>query len=81
MQLEAALVTSGLYCGDATGYEDPRAQVVAASADEWQLLLQLDSDDRADLMWGDGGMLYFWIRAQDLAERRFEMVWMTLQCG
>jgi uncharacterized protein YwqG len=81
MQLEAALVTAGLYCGDATGYEDPRAQGIAASADEWQLLLQLDSDDRADLMWGDGGMLYFWIRAEDLAERRFEKVWMTLQCG
>jgi len=33
------------------------------------------------MMWGDMGMLYFWIRAEDLAARRFERVWMILQCS
>ncbi len=31
-------------------------------------------------MWGDAGRLYFMIREEDLAARRFEDCWMTLQC-
>ena len=81
MQLEAQLVTNGLYCGDQSGYEDPKAEELRAGAADWMLLLQLDSDPDADLMWGDGGRLFYWIRAEDLAARRFDKVWMTLQCS
>lgn len=81
MQLEAQLVSNGLYCGDASGYEDPRRKELEPGASEWVLLLQLDSDESADIMWGDAGMLYFWIRRSDLAARRFERTWLTLQCG
>jgi uncharacterized protein YwqG len=80
MQLEAQLVTNGLYCGDPSGYHDPRAKELESGADDWILLLQLDSDDDADLMWGDAGMLYYWIRSTDLAALRFDRTWMTLQC-
>lgn len=80
MQLEAQLVMHRLYCGDETGYEDPRAAELEPTCEDWELLLQLDSDDEADLMWGDGGMLYFWIRRQDLARQDFSQVWMALQC-
>src|SRR5262249_45233376 len=76
MQLEAQLVTNGLYCGDPSGYHDPRAKELESGIDDWILLLQLDSDNTADLMWGDVGMLYFWIRKQDLEEQRFDKVWM-----
>jgi uncharacterized protein YwqG len=31
-------------------------------ADDWTILLQIDLDDNAKMMWGDGGMLYVWIR-------------------
>jgi len=81
MQLEAQLVSNGLYCGDASGYNNPRAKALAAGATDWVLLLQLDSDDAAKIMWGDAGMLYFWIRRDDLAARRFDRTWFTLQCG
>lgn len=81
MQLEAQLVTHGLYCGDSSGYEDVRARKLKHGADNWILLLQLDSDEKADLMWGDAGMLYYWIRSDDLAAKRFDRVWMSLQCG
>ena len=80
MQLEAQLVTNGLYCGDSTGYEDPRRKALEPGADDWILLLQLDSDENAGIMWGDCGMLYYWIRKDDLEQRRFENAWMTLQC-
>lgn len=81
MQLEAQLVSNGLYCGDPSGYEDPRRAALEAGAEDWMLLLQLDSDERCNLMWGDLGMLYFWIRREDLAKQRFDRTWMTLQCG
>jgi uncharacterized protein YwqG len=81
MQLEATLVTNGLYCGNASGYKDPRREVLESGADDWILLLQLDSDDTAGLMWGDVGTLYYWIRKQDLAACRFDRVWMALQCS
>ena len=79
MQLEAQLVTNGLYCGDPSGYHDSRPKELESGADDWVLLLQLDSDDHADLMWGDAGMLYYWILFSDLAALRFDRTRMTLQ--
>ncbi len=81
MDLECQLVSNGLYCGDESGYADPRAEALKGGAGEWTLLLQVDTDDDADMMWGDCGMLYFWIRNQDLQSQRFENTWMILQCG
>ncbi len=81
MDLQCQLVTNGLYCGDPTGYNDPRRAELERGRSDWILLLQLDSDDAAGMMWGDGGRLYFWIRQQDLARRDFSSVWMILQCS
>lgn len=61
-------------------FDSERAAQVEGGAAEWRLLLQLDSDDNADMMWGDAGMLYFMIREPDLRERRFDRVWMIFQC-
>ena len=36
------------------------------------LLLQIDSDDANGMYWGDCGRLYVWVKADDLAARRFE---------
>jgi uncharacterized protein YwqG len=80
MQLEAQLVMNGLYCGNQSGYKDPRAADLARSCEDWTLLLQLDSDDDAGFMWGDDGILYYWVRSADLARREFSKAWMTLQC-
>jgi hypothetical protein len=56
-------------------WDDALAQI-----DEWVLLLHLDTDDATEMMWGDAGTLYFWIHQDDLAARRFDKVWMILQC-
>ena len=80
MELECQLVTNGLYTGDATGYKDPRRKILESGAADWTLLLQVDSDDKAGMMWGDLGMLYFWIRRQDLAACSFDKAWTILQC-
>lgn len=81
MELECQLVSHGLYCGDSRGYEDPRAQELGPGACDWRLLLQVDTDDDAEMMWGDSGRLYFWIRKADLNAKDFSNVWMVLQCS
>lgn len=80
MQTECAMVTGGLYCGDQSGYRDPRAAGLRGAAPEWRLLLQVASEEDASMMWGDLGCLYYWMRQQDLAARSFENAWMILQC-
>jgi uncharacterized protein YwqG len=81
MELECAMVTNGVYMGDANGNQHPRFKELDATKYDWRLLLQLDSDEAAHMMWGDAGRLYFWIRDQDLRDRRFDKAWMILQCG
>ncbi|MBN8562096.1 MAG: DUF1963 domain-containing protein [Leptolyngbya sp. UWPOB_LEPTO1] len=81
MQIECQLVFHGLYCGNSSGYQDPRAKVLKIDASEWRLLLQIDSDDDIGAMWGDVGLIFFWIRKFDLKERQFSKTWTILQCG
>jgi uncharacterized protein YwqG len=52
-----------------------------AGAREWVHLLQVASDEKAGLMWGDLGCLYFWMRQDDIEARRFDAAWMVLQCS
>lgn len=42
----------------------PTAELVAAAA-SWRLLFQIDSDADLNMNWGDGGMLYVFIREED----------------
>lgn len=55
---------------------------IAAHETDWVLLFQLDSVDTEDfeLMFGDCGRIYFYIRKDDLAARRFDRVHLILQC-
>ena len=81
MQLECQLASNGVFVGGPEGYRDARVLDLGPGADDWRLLLQVDSDDAADMMWGDAGRIYFWIRDQDLRAGRFERCWVILQCG
>lgn len=81
MQLECQLVSNGLYCGDSTGYQDPKRKILEKSVKDWRLLFQVDSDESCGMMWGDVGRLYFWIKKDDLKNKDFEKAWMILQCS
>ena len=81
MRLECQLVSNGLYCGDSTGYEDPRRAELEKGTGDWQLLLQVDSDEEhMGWMWGDSGRIYFWARQQDIKELDFDHCWSIVQC-
>jgi uncharacterized protein YwqG len=81
LQLQAQLVTNGLYCGDSTGYDDPRRSSLESGADDWLLLLQVEADPDVGFEWGDCGTLYFLIQREDLLNRRFDRVWAGWTCA
>jgi uncharacterized protein YwqG len=80
MELECQLASHGIYCGDSSGHHRPEVAALRDGAGDWRLLLQLDSDDDLEVMWGDSGMLYFWIREEDARAGRFDNTWLVLQC-
>jgi uncharacterized protein YwqG len=81
MELECQLVSNGLNYGDPSVYDSPQAEQFKPGAADWRLLLQFDSDNDLNVMWGDCGMVYFWIREQDLQQSNFSRMWTILQCG
>lgn len=81
MELECELVTNGIYVGDPSGYRDPRVPVLEQNSKDWRLLLQVDSNEKdCGMMWGDLGRIYYWIRRDDLLDRKFDRSWLILQC-
>jgi uncharacterized protein YwqG len=80
MELECEMVSNGLYAGNPVAYDDPRMPEFRERASDWRLLLQINSDDELDWMWGDSGKIYFLCREEDIANRRFERSWTILQC-
>jgi len=80
MAIQCESASNGIYCGDGSCYNSPEGRRIAARGTDWMLLLQIDSETEGANMWGDCGMLYFWIRKEDLAKRSFENVWMILEC-
>lgn len=81
MELEAQLVTNGIYCGDEAGYKDPRVPSLEPGVKDWRLLFQFDTDDDLGVMWGDCGTVYFWVREDDARAGSFANVWLILQCS
>ena len=59
---------------------DEEAYWAYAPVNEWHLLAQFDTDSASEMMWGDGGTLYWLITADDLVARRFDRARMTWQC-
>lgn len=83
MTMECELVSRGYYLGG--GQEIPEAELREAewtSLENWLLLFQMDTIQRGkfSLDFGDYGRVYFYIRKEDLAARRFDRVWLVLQC-
>lgn len=83
---ECALVTQKYCLGTEEGWEkipeDVKQKAQETARDEWSLLLQLDTIESGDfeLMFGDSGHLYFYIRKEDLQARRFDRIWLIGQC-
>lgn len=80
IDVEVQMAAHGIFLSDEALDRDPQARALKAGASEWRLLLQVDTDDDANMQWGDDGRLYLWMRHDDLAARAFDQAWGTLQC-
>jgi uncharacterized protein YwqG len=74
MRLQCQLTSHGV-----TDINDPRAAELSKGAMDWQLLLQIDTDERIGMRWASTGMLYYWITGANLQARRFNHTWLVMQ--
>ena len=86
MGRECETVTRGFRQGcpaDSQKITDADRADIAEKAKDWTLLFQMGTIEDGDyeLMFGDCGYIYFWIRKEDLVECRFDKCWLILQCG
>lgn len=84
MTVECELVDRGYYLGGSWNKVTPRDMQEAeqSSLKNWLLLFQLDSvtEDDFELMFGDCGRIYYYIKREDLEAGRFDKVWLIMQC-
>jgi uncharacterized protein YwqG len=82
VQNEMELECDFLRRGETMRWDLPDQRFISAAQD-WVLLLQADTDDYKEgpgWMWGDAGMVYFWIHRDDLIARAFDKVIAIEQC-
>lgn len=86
MEEDCEQVTLGFGTGSPEEYAKvPRdmSRQIRARAKDWTLLFQMGTVSHEDyeLMFGDCGHIYFWIRQEDLLARSFDNIWLILQCA
>ncbi len=82
MLLECEEVCNGIYCGNVPEITDEQREKLMKGSKEWELLFQMSTVGNEDyeLMFGDCGSIYFYIKKQDLQAKNFDKVWLVLQC-
>ena len=81
MEEECAAVARGFNMGG-IGYPKKYKEEIKKASKDWILLFQMDTVETSDyeLMFGDSGHIYFWIKKEDLANKNFDNIWLILQC-
>lgn len=80
MLLQCEMIRNNIDCNDFEHLKYQDEYIDAAG--DWILLFQVDtiSDSDFELMFGDCGRLYYYIRKEDLKEKKFENGWLVSQC-
>ena len=85
MLTECERISRDLYCGDSESYQNtPEAleKEIEQCAKEWVLLFQIDTitKDDFEMMFGDCGKLYVYIKKTDLENGNFNNISFAVQC-
>ena len=82
MEEECEAVTRGFDMGGIESYPKQYQKEIKSASKDWILLFQMDTveTDDYELMFGDSGHIYFWIKKEDLKNKNFEDIWLILQC-
>lgn len=81
---ECEYSTNGIYTGDGNvNISKEQEKEYFENSKDWTLLFQMGtiSSDDYELMFGDCGNIYFYIKKSDLAEKNFDNIWLILQCS
>lgn len=83
MLLSCEETTNGVNTGEAPDISEDKLRQYKANCTKWQLLFQLDSihTESYEMLWGDVGRIYFYIKTEDLMKQNFDNCWLQLQCG
>jgi uncharacterized protein YwqG len=80
MDLECALRFNDVWNEGASLNDESILKEFEEQKNDWTILLELGAFDDAELIWGDAGKLYVWIRKEDLKALRFENCQAMQQC-
>ena len=82
MEEECEAVTRGFNMGGIESYPKQYQKEIRSASKDWILLFQMDTVETSDyeLMFGDSGHIYFWIKKEDLKNKNFDNIWLILQC-
>jgi uncharacterized protein YwqG len=77
MALECELGSRGL--DTETIFDGEVEPKILRASKSWRLLFQIDSDPDIGMSWGDGGMLYIFVREADARAGNFSRTWLISQ--
>jgi uncharacterized protein YwqG len=79
MEMDCELITNGI---DLDNYESKEAKELEPNFADWKLLLQVDScsDGEGSMDFAGGGVIYYWIKKDDLMKKDFDKTWFSMQC-
>ena len=82
MEEECEAVIRGFNMGGIESYPKKYQKEIRSASKDWILLFQMDTVETSDyeLMFGDSGHIYFWIKKEDLKNKNFDNIWLILQC-
>ena len=83
MLAECESVTNGTYYGGIpVKLREDQRKTFLENCKQWKLLLQMDTvcQENFELMFGDCGHIYYYIKENDLADMNFDNCWLILQC-
>ena len=82
MEEECEAVIRGFDMGGVESYPKKYQKEIRSASKDWILLFQMDTVETSDyeLMFGDSGHIYFWIKKEDLKNKNFDNIWLILQC-
>ena len=82
MEEECEAVTRGFDMGGVESYPKKYQKEIRSTSKDWILLFQMDTVETNDyeLMFGESGHIYFWIKKEDLKNKNFDNIWLILQC-
>lgn len=86
MLTQCERISRGLFCGDHQSYvntPDDVKEDIKKHATDWQLLFQMMYIQEKDfeMLFGDCGNIYFYIKKEDLENKKFDNIKFVLQCG